>query len=117
MCPETLAVCTPQQFLCPPAPEGPARQLPQNDRQRIIQPDDCLCLGPDQVAYNAIVPCHNPSLGLCCFSDPGTEDVQRGALPVWLPVQGIQFDVIQVKSAGELFCKRGLARTRHTDDN
>lgn len=117
MDPERLTVRTPEQFLSPPAFEVAMRQLPENPPQRIIQPEDGFCPGPDDIAHHVIIPCDDPFFGLCGLLHSSAKHLQRGGLPVGLPVESIQFDVLQVEAFGESLGKCGFARACHANDD
>jgi len=109
MRPNRFSVCTPKQFLSPPAREGATRELPEDSPERIIQPDDGFRFGPDQIADDMIIPCDNPSFGLRRFLNTGAENLKRGFLPVWFPMQSVEFDEIHVQPFSESLRKRGFA--------
>src|ERR1041385_2874983 len=117
MVPERLTVCAPKQLLSPPTPEVTTRQLPKDEQKWVIEPNDGFCLRPNQVAPNVIVACDDPFFRFGGFFHPSAEHLQRGSLPVWFPIESIQFDVIQAEAFGEFICKCGLTGTGHTDDN
>jgi hypothetical protein len=68
MLPEPFTICTPEQFLSPPAQEGTVIELPQNLQKRIIEPDDHLCFWPDKITDLSVIPGDDPAIWFCLLS-------------------------------------------------
>ena len=82
--------------------------MPENGWEGVIEPDNDFCLGPDDVAYNAIIPRYNPSPSLGCCFHALAENFQRRFCPIALPVQCIQFDEVVTEFVCERFRKCGF---------
>lgn len=100
--PERLVVSVPQFLIPPPAEECPLYQLPECPRKGIVNPDHRFCKRPDQVADLVIIACHNPRFRLYCSPRALTKYLCRSLLPVWIPMQRVEFDEMEVLFGGKL---------------
>jgi len=103
MYPKAIRIRAPHDFAGNIAVNSALDQSPENQWERVIQPDDDLGTSPRYRDGSAVVPGNDPSLAVDCFDNFGDEFLVRCADPIRLPVEGIQFDKIQIQEIGELF--------------
>src|ERR1700730_5381573 len=98
---QRLFVAVPDFFFQKRPAEGPAREPPEDERERIIEPDDRVGPGPDNIAHDTVIAVSGPALTyqqpVCAL----TKDLVRLLSPVRAPVQLVELDMWHAKPGGE----------------
>ncbi|HEV8192072.1 MAG TPA: hypothetical protein VGP82_11400 [Ktedonobacterales bacterium] len=97
-------VAVPQLNACGDAPERAAGQSRQDQRQRIVEPDNRFGTLPGDVTYETLVAIDDPALSDERLCRPLAEYVRRRRVPVRLPVQHIRLDMRRVQTLRQRAC-------------
>ena len=109
---ESFLGSSPECLAASGAADRASQQLPEDAQEAIVKPDDGVYARPDDGSRSAVVAIEDPTVASRRFLHCGQERLIRRFLPIWLPEQGIDLDVVESKLLSQPSSDRGFARAR-----
>jgi len=107
--PEALFASAPHRLAADGSPDRPPEELAEDANERVVKPDDRVCLRPDDASRAAVVSVENPRGAVRLLVNAGKQVGVRRLPPVRLPEERIHLDVFNVEAFGDGASDRRLA--------
>lgn len=108
-------VAVPEFFVPDNSPQRAWEDAPERNNERVIEPDDRLCLPDGQVAHGGVIPVHNPAVATERFRRPRMERRVGQIYPVRPMHNAVEFDMRHVEQSRKMLRKGGFTGRRHAD--